>query len=107
MASNKCLKDFICALSNDEHFVKQPILLSCTHCICKKCALIAQSTIKCTICGNINNIDFNCVEESTEIRLEIQNNLKPMLQTIANKIKKAIKKIKGVFIFTKLENLIF
>ena len=37
-----------CGFTND-HVVKEPISLSCGHCICKKC-VPDQSKIKCNIC---------------------------------------------------------
>ena len=43
------LNDLQCGLSND-HVVKEPISLSCGHCICKQC-VPDQSKIKCNICS--------------------------------------------------------
>jgi hypothetical protein len=45
-------KEFICSLSIDEHFVKEPIALSkCHHFVCKSCLLNQPIlTVHCTKC---------------------------------------------------------
>jgi hypothetical protein len=42
-----------CGLSND-HIVKEPISLSCGHCICKTC-VTDQNVINCKICSKTTN----------------------------------------------------
>jgi hypothetical protein len=45
------LTEFICALSDDKHYVQEPILLtSCSHCACKNCLNI-ETKLKCKVCG--------------------------------------------------------
>ena len=47
---SEILKQLYCGLTND-HIVREPISLSCGHCVCKTPCLTDQSRIKCKICN--------------------------------------------------------
>ena len=54
------LRDLYCGLTKN-HFVKEPIRLSCGHCICKKC-VPDQVNIKGQICSketDISKLEIN------------------------------------------------
>ena len=62
-------EDLNCGLTND-HIVKEPISLSCGHCICTQC-VPDQVKIKCKICS----------EETDKSKLEI-NTKSVLVKTI-------------------------
>ena len=48
---SQLFRELLCGLTND-HIVKEPIRLSCGHCICKTpCLTDSQNKIKCKICS--------------------------------------------------------
>ena len=63
------IRELNCALTND-HVVKEPISLSCGHCICEAC-VPDQVKIKCKICS----------EETDKSKLEI-NTKSVLVKTI-------------------------
>ena len=66
------LRELYCGLTND-HVVKEPISLSCGHCICKKC-VPDQVKIKCKICSietDKSNLQINT--ESAPIKRMIKS----------------------------------
>ena len=60
MLSEETLEELKCALSDEEHFVIEPITLSnCGHSVCKKCIRNNDSNeIKCRICGLVSKQNF-------------------------------------------------
>ena len=51
------LEVFKCAISKDDHIVKEPLsLTNCNHFICDNCLVkITSETIKCRVCCEITN----------------------------------------------------
>ena len=53
---SEILRQLYCDLTND-HIVREPISLSCGHCVCKTPCLTDQSRIKCKICNLETNLE--------------------------------------------------
>ena len=53
LSLNAELKEFVCALSDDRHYVREPVVLSsCNHCACNEClSSQKRNKIKCNLCG--------------------------------------------------------
>ena len=66
---SELIRELYCALTND-HIVKEPISLSCGHCICTQC-VPDKVKIKCKICS----------EETDKSKLEI-NTKSVLVKTI-------------------------
>ena len=77
------LNDLQCGLSND-HVVKEPISLSCGHCICKQC-VPDQSKIKCNICSI--ETDKSKLEINIESAL-VKNSIKRCLSGLFDDLEK-------------------
>jgi hypothetical protein len=94
MISDESLQDFQCALSDDQHYIIEPIpLVNCGHSVCKNCLPKGKVTeVKCKMCGvttyhdDLNNVPvsrglkqalklyigniFAVLEKETEIKLD-------------------------------------
>ena len=79
------LNDLQCGLSND-HVVKEPISLSCGHCICKQCVPdIQEAKIKCKICS----IETDKSELKVNIEsVPIKNSIKRCLSGLFDDLEK-------------------
>ena len=58
MRFNDLYSDLLCASTND-HILKEPINLTCSHEICRSCIPKDVNKIVCRICGAKQNITAN------------------------------------------------
>ena len=77
--------DLQCGLTND-HVLKEPINLSCGHCICKKC-VPDQTVIICKIC----KAETNRSELKINVLNRVKNYLSGLFETETARIKNRIK----------------
>ena len=55
MISEEALEIIECAVTNDKHFINEPLSLSCGHSVCKNCLDdVKYNKIKCIKCGEMN-----------------------------------------------------
>jgi hypothetical protein len=93
------LQEFECALSQDRHFIEQPIALTCGHCICKKCVpkeLILP--LKCNICTKITHRDIRNDEESVLSKKAFQLSINDLFLQIEKSFTQSMTHLKGNFI---------
>jgi hypothetical protein len=86
---------FLCSISLQKHFVKEPlVLLSCGHAACKICLPI--ETKICNKCNNRVDIkdDKNKVEAFYK---EFKNNLNALVSDLETKINNKIEKLKSFY----------
>ena len=76
---SEILKQLYCGLTND-HIVREPISLSCGHCVCKTPCLTDQSRIKCKICNLETKLENRV--ESTPIKIMIKSYLSPLFEEL-------------------------
>jgi hypothetical protein len=91
---------FDCALFNDanpKHVVEEPIMLQCNHNACKSCLSESKNTVKCRICGKINQIDLLKATISKETETNIRNNINGLLIRLENQIIAALDDLKSKF----------
>jgi hypothetical protein len=67
---SEILEEFICAFSEDKHFIIDPIpLIKCGHLACKNCLLKEKSnSIKCKKCGVVSDFIVNDAEVSKALK---------------------------------------
>ena len=100
--SNEVLQSLICGLSDDDHFVKDPIILSkCGHCVCKSCIPDRIGLIRCN-CGaltrrNIINWFKNRVSQP-KMKL-FQNHFSSLYDEIEKRFNEDLKKLKSKYTF--------
>ena len=85
MALEDNLEEFKCALSDDKHFIIQPIpLIKCGHAACKECfpSNVENNPIKCKICNIVSDFDFKSASVSIALKKAIQRCLGDMFQII-------------------------
>ena len=86
--------DLNCGLTND-HVVKEPISLSCGHCICTQC-VPDQVKIKCRICSI--ETDKSQLEINTESVLDktiIKSSLSGLFEELEKRATNEIKSFKS------------
>ena len=72
MISTELLEDLKCALSEEKHFLINPITLSkCGHSVCKNCLpKDGDDSIRCKTCGvTTTSVDLYKIEVSKKIKL--------------------------------------
>ena len=88
-------RQLYCALTND-HIVKEPINLSCDHCVCKTPCLTDQSRIKCKICNiETNKSELRVGMESTPIKKMIKSFLSPLFEELEKRATNEINSFKS------------
>ena len=91
MNFNELYHDLLCALTND-HIVKEPINLTCSHVVCKSCIPRDVETIECKICGAKQHITAN---ENIFMKKYIANNLPGLFDKLEKQMSEEIRKYKG------------
>ena len=76
---SEILRQLYCGLT-DDHIVREPISLSCGHCVCKTPYLTNQMRIKCKVC-NLDTKRENRVD-SISIKNMIKSSLSPLFEEL-------------------------
>ena len=79
---SEIFRELYCALTND-HIVKEPICLSCGHCICKTPCLTDRNTFKCKICNvEIDKSELKVDMESDRIKAMVKSHLSGLFEEL-------------------------
>ena len=85
-----------CALTNS-HIVREPIHLSCGHCICKYCIPVVEcAKIECQICGAVTNKSLKNESESILITAMVKFHLAGLYSDLEQKTCQEMKKFQGM-----------
>ena len=99
MISEETLEDLKCAISDEEHFVTEPITLpNCGHSICKKC--IPKDDLKqfrCKLCGLVSKQDLTEFEVSKGTHKLLKIYLEDIFNTIEIETGFKLNEIKGIY----------
>ena len=104
MNTNDVYSELTCAATND-HIVREPIHLTCGHCICRACLPYEENArilCKITDCGQITDKDLRNEKESILIKRMIKMCLTGLLNEIETQTIKGINKFRGLSIKKKL-----
>ena len=92
---SKIFTELYCGLTND-HIVKEPISLSCGHCICKTQCLIDQNKIKCKICSvETDKSEIRVDRESAPIKRMIKSYLSELFEDLEKRATDEINSFKS------------
>jgi len=92
---SEILTQLYCGLTND-HIVREPISLSCGHCVCKTPCLTDQNRIKCKICNvETEKSKLENSVESTPIKLMIKSYLSPLFEELEKRATNEINSFKS------------
>ena len=91
------LDEFKCALSDDHHFIIEPItLIKCGHSACKECFPTEKiNSIKCKICGIVSDFDFMNAQVSKALKLMIKFCYDSMYKILEKEIISKLNFLKG------------
>lgn len=96
MISDGTFVEFECAVSDDKHFIRQPIILpSCGHSICKHCLPTEANFIKCKLCSEITNRDLSNDKEAISLKISFKRNLESLFHIIENRSKIQLDQLKS------------
>jgi hypothetical protein len=104
MISDGTFKEFECALSDDRHFLHEPIELPCGDCACKSCIPKDDEYI-CNSCNEVIKNKFVYQKKSNSIQLGFKRHLDDVFKIIEKQSLKSIDELKGShFIFQHFSN---
>ena len=97
MVSQESLHDYQCAISNERHFLIDPILLvSCGHCVCKGCLQNGEITlINCSICGIASELDFSKIQIVRGLKKALQLSFGSIFESIEKETSSKLNKLKS------------
>jgi hypothetical protein len=99
MDSTETLDEFRCALSNDNHFLINPITLSkCGHSVCKNCLPnnTKVQSIKCKTCGMITEDIFSEFSVSKGLKQALKLCLGNIFELIESETKSKLNELKSI-----------
>ena len=82
--TEETLQKFQCVSSKRKHFLIDPIkLTNCGHSVCKSCLQDGcTTTIKCSICEIITELDSSKVQIAEDLKQALENNLYSIIKMI-------------------------
>ena len=97
MISTETLDEFKCALSEEKHFLINPITLSkCGHSVCKNCLPNGVDAYKCKICGEITtDVDLSKIDVSKEIKQTMKSFLGNIFESIESQTVSKLNELKS------------
>jgi hypothetical protein len=110
MDSTEILDEFRCALSDDNHFLINPIPLSkCGHSVCKNCLPndTKVQSIKCKICGIITEDVFSEISVSKGLKQALKLCLGNIFELIESETSSKLNELKSILKVYILEVLEF
>ena len=96
------LDEFRCCLSDDKHFIIQPIILTkCGHSACKDCfSKDNQTFFKCKICEVVSEFEFTVPQVSAALKIAIKFMYDKMFQALENETRSKINDLKSNVLFS-------
>ena len=98
MLSKEILMLLTCATtSNAKHIVKEPLQLSCGHCICRECIKIFDSKLnsRCISCNSLNKNNLSESKECLITKALIKANFKEIIRNLKSSYSKSHNKFQG------------
>lgn len=101
MTSNGSFEEFECVLSNDNHFVEEPITLPCGHYTCIKCIHDKPNTtpFKCRNCKLEFQTDKITQNQSKTLIESISCKVENLIIVIQNKLTQSVENFKSKPVF--------
>ena len=98
MISDGSFLELVCALSNDNHYVKNPIVLtSCVHTSCRMCLpRELNEEAKCKVCGIKITRNLDNDEESVAIKHYFRTSINDLINVVEKQTDTQIKKLESI-----------
>lgn len=94
MSSDFTYEKFLCAFSNETHFVRDPVLLkSCEHSVCNNCLML--NAFNCKLCGKAVEIKDDDKEIALEVKEALKNNLDNLYELLEKQTATSLTKLEG------------
>ncbi len=92
------MQDFQCALTDDKHFIIEPIVLTnCGHTVCKRCLSKSKTKlINCRVCNVVTEQDLSKASESKAIKQAIEVFLGNIISVIDEQTTKQLNDLKSI-----------
>ena len=84
-----------CAFDDDKHIAKEPIALSCGHCICKECIPKINKEVICFKCKNTNKLNLKLSLKSIGTQFCIEDKVNVLLERAASKFEATVAELLG------------
>ena len=99
--ASEILDEFQCCLSNDKHFIIQPITLTkCVHSAWKECfPKVNQKVVKFKKCEVVSEFDFTASQVSTAFKIAIKFLYENMFQELEKETSSKINDLKSNSLF--------
>jgi phage FluMu protein Com len=96
------LESLTCAAAQDEHFIQQPLTISCGHSLCRSCLVNIDGEkkldVKCNICKETNIIEnLRQVKESIAAKKLFSIYIDDLFPIIQERFDSSLKDLKGLF----------
>lgn len=88
-----------CGLSDDKHFLQDPVALTCGDCACKSCVKnrYFSEPIKCKICTNTVQKEYENAKPIKAVQQMIEKNAKNLLVIIEKQLTKSLAEFNGIY----------
>lgn len=99
-----------CAISDYKHIAKEPISLSCGHCICKECIPEGSVEVICFKCNIVNKNNLGVSGKSLGVQYCIEEKVHELLEQAKSKFETKTAELLGNIkksIFNILKNCLF
>ena len=98
------LKSVICTATQYHHVCKDPIALSCGHCICQDCIPAdPNAQLNCNTCDSLNQNNLRESKVSSATQHLIRENMKELLAFTKEELKNTFEQVRGkmgdIFLF--------
>lgn len=103
MISDGKFDELECCLSEDKHFLNDPIGLPCGDSACKTCLNTYSTIIRCRTCKKEIDQETKKYDVSILAKAMIQKNLNELIRVIANQFDRSSKKLNGNQRFRKFQ----
>jgi hypothetical protein len=92
------LDEFRCCLSEEKHFIIQPITLTkCGHSACKECfPNVNKKQIKCKRCNVVSEFDFKTSQVSAAFKIALKFLYENMFRVIERETRSKINDLKSI-----------
>ena len=95
MISDGAFKEYECALSDDMHFIFEPIPLPCGHSVCKSC-IPKESEYICNTCDELINSEKVYKTLSNSFQSSFKRNIESIYKIIEKQSIESFRNLKGI-----------